>query len=397
MPELAGYNDCTGCQACKFVCPKRCIEMRENAAGVLLPEIDVSRCIDCKACEKICPALHPIKFNYPKRAYAAWNTIPLQRKISASGGIASAIYDWLQSVDGVSVGAFVDSDWSVKVCVLKPGDNFDRLKNSKYSYSDPSEVYKEIRPYIRDGKTVVFIGLPCQIAGYKKTFGDRDNLYYVDLVCHGVAPNSYLRQHIPNVEARVGISAAGMSFRSPEMGTANYYFTLYDKDGKIGYAKRSIDGDNYNIAFHRGYSYRENCYHCHYAKPERCSDLTIGDYHGLGKLQPCDFDSDSVSVILVNTDKGNALLESLTGKEMIAVSERLVDEPIQGDSQLRHPSLKTRQRVDFEKYIVKYKGDFERTITKVLSRQKQREAADRIYSLPKRAVKKIMRICHICN
>ena len=48
MPELAGYNDCTGCQACKFICPKRCIEMRENDAGVVLPKIDASCCIECK-------------------------------------------------------------------------------------------------------------------------------------------------------------------------------------------------------------------------------------------------------------------------------------------------------------------------------------------------------------
>lgn len=271
------------------------------------------------------------------------------------------------------------------------------MSNSKYSYSDPSEIYEEVRPYIKEGKIVVFIGLPCQIAGYKKTFGNKDNLYYVDLVCHGVAPNSYLRQHISKIEQKVGVRAAEMSFRAPEMGTANYYFTLYDNDGKISYAKRSIDGDNYNIAFHRGYSYRENCYHCHYARPERCSDLTIGDYHGLGKLQPCDFDNDNVSVILANTDKGNELLKRLIDAELVAVYERPVEEPIQGDSQLRHPTLKSKFRYDFEKYIVRYNGNFEMTVTKVLKNQKQREAATRVYSLPKRVVKKILRICHICN
>ncbi|ROT17601.1 Coenzyme F420 hydrogenase/dehydrogenase, beta subunit C-terminal domain [Xylanibacter rodentium] len=397
MPELAGYNDCTGCQACKFICPKRCIEMRENDAGVVLPKIDASCCIECKTCEKICPAQNPVKFNSPKRVYAAWNTSPFQRNISASGGIASAIYMWLKNIGGISTGAFIDSDWSVKICIFRPGDSFDRLSNSKYSYSDPSEIYEEVRPYIKEGKIVVFIGLPCQIAGYKKTFGNKDNLYYVDLVCHGVAPNSYLRQHISKIEQKVGVRAAEMSFRAPEMGTANYYFTLYDNDGKISYAKRSIDGDNYNIAFHRGYSYRENCYHCHYARPERCSDLTIGDYHGLGKLQPCDFDNDNVSVILANTDKGNELLKRLIDAELVAVYERPVEEPIQGDSQLRHPTLKSKFRYDFEKYIVRYNGNFEMTVTKVLKNQKQREAATRVYSLPKRVVKKILRICHICN
>ena len=31
---------------------------------------------------------------------------------------------------------------------------------------------------------------------------------------------------------------------------------------------------------------RENCFDCPYAKSERCSDLTIGDYWGIEKYQP---------------------------------------------------------------------------------------------------------------
>ena len=150
MPKLAERKDCTGCQACKFICPRHCIEMRENPDGATYPAIDASRCIECNACERICPALHPVRFNYPKRAYAAWNTSHSQRERSASGGIASAIYALLKDEDGISVGATVGCDWSVDVTILKPGDSFERLKNSKYSYSNPSEVYSGIKSYIKE-------------------------------------------------------------------------------------------------------------------------------------------------------------------------------------------------------------------------------------------------------
>ena len=88
---------------------------------------------------------------------------------------------------------------------------------------------------------------------------------------------------IQSLEKMIGEKANRMSFRSPEKGTENYFFTLYNNRDEIIYAKRSIDGDSYNIGFHRAISYRENCYHCRFACPERVSDITLGDYHGLGK------------------------------------------------------------------------------------------------------------------
>ena len=392
MINLASKKDCTGCQACKFACARNSIEMQQDITGALYPVIAQDKCVECGACQRKCPALNPVIFNTPKKAYASWNNDKIKRENSASGGIASAIYSYIHEIEGISVGAIIQEDRTVRIVFLESEDEFRKASNSKYCYSSPEEVFLMLKKYIKAGKKVVLIGLPCQIAGYRKTFGDIENLYYVDLVCHGVAPAPYLQQHLSSIELSIGCKAEAVSFRTPELGTSNYYFSIYDNTGKIRYAKRSSDGDTYNIAFHRGYSYRENCYYCHYAKPERCSDITIGDYHGLGLLEPCDFNDRNVSLILVNTNKGQDLIDNLASRGHISVFERPVKEPIEGDAQLRRPTPKIKERKDFETYIRKYNGDFERTIKKVLVLKKRRELMSKISSVPTRIINKAIKV-----
>ncbi|WP_289705625.1 Coenzyme F420 hydrogenase/dehydrogenase, beta subunit C-terminal domain [Bacteroides acidifaciens] len=391
MPQLATKKDCTGCSACKQVCPKHCISMGEDAVGVVLPSIDTSLCIECKACERACPALNAPEFKSPRSSFAAWATDKEIRRISASGGIASAIYKYVADNDGFSIGAVTDDEFRVKIKSFTLQDQ-DAIRNSKYTFSDAQEIYHMLRPAVKAGDLVVLIGLPCQTAGYRKYLGDHDNVIYIDLICHGVTPNSYLRQHIKSLETQLNIDAHRLSFRAPEKGTANYYFTLYGKDRDILYSKRSADGEKYNLAFHRSYSYRENCYHCHYARRERCSDITIGDYHGLGEMAPCDFSDENVSVILVNTSKGEAFVKRLADSGLIEIHCRPTDEPIKGDLQLQRPSPKTCERIDFEKYIEKYGGDFETAIDKVLLLKARRERITFFRQLPRRIIRKILKM-----
>lgn len=46
---------CCGCSACLQKCPKKCIEMHEDAEGFLYPEINDDFCIDCGICYNVCP------------------------------------------------------------------------------------------------------------------------------------------------------------------------------------------------------------------------------------------------------------------------------------------------------------------------------------------------------
>ncbi len=392
MPTLATLEHCTGCGACSFVCPKQCIAMRSDAYGIVLPHIDTTLCIECHACERSCPALNQPIFNVIQTAYAAWNKNKAIRRHCASGGVSSAMYEYALKKGISSIGAILDmNDATVHVIPLEES-RLESMQNSKYCFSDARQAFQYIRGELKRNKTIIAIGLPCQIAAYKKVFGNKDNIVYVDLVCHGVAPAFFLKQHINHIESQTGVNARKLSFRAPEKGTANYYLTLYNNDGRIFYSKRSADGDTYNIAFHRCLFYRENCYHCHYARPERCSDITLGDYHGLGEESPCSYSADEVSVILVNTDKGKRLIDALLNERLIFTEKRPTDEPVKGDAQLRRPSPKPIDRANFEKYIIRYNGDFERTMAKILQIQNRRQKTEALLSLPQKAVRKCLKV-----
>ena len=70
------------------------------------------------------------------------------------------------------------------------------------------------------GRKAIFIGLPCQVAGLLTYLGrDYDNLTTVDIICHGVAPTEYLRQHIVEVSG----NASKIFFRDPAYRTSKYH------------------------------------------------------------------------------------------------------------------------------------------------------------------------------
>ena len=55
MIEIKNKKECCGCTACSSICPKKCIDMKEDNEGFIYPNVNVIECIDCKLCEQVCP------------------------------------------------------------------------------------------------------------------------------------------------------------------------------------------------------------------------------------------------------------------------------------------------------------------------------------------------------
>ena len=361
MPELPSTT-CTGCGTCSFVCPKKCISMQENDIGLVLPIINVESCISCHICEHSCPILNVPALLKPMTAYAGWSVDVEERKQSASGGIAAELYKFALMNGYNIVGASQNSDFSVTHKMTDSLTELPPFKNSKYVFSSVYNVFADIKQKLYQNKKVLFIGLPCQVAALKSLFVNNENLLLVDLVCHGVTPYSFLKQHIELICKQKKKVAKKMSFRDPQKHTYTYTFTLYDEKKQIFYSKRTKDGDSYQLGYHRAVTYRENCYHCLYAQSERCGDITLGDYHGLGTLSPCSFSDKKVSLILINSERGALFLNSLVELERIVVYERPLLEPLKNEPQLCSPSIKNKCRLKFEKNILINGGKFEKAM-----------------------------------
>lgn len=344
--SICDITKCTGCMACYNACPKHCITMVYDENGTLNPQIQDNICSGCNICSTVCPVNKTIEFTKPMETYACWNLDEDKRKSSSSGGIASTFYEYFVENGGIVYGCFYDENLQLKFSKATTIEELQKFKTSKYSQAYIGEIYKEIFSLLIKNEKVLFIGTPCQVAGLKSYLRkDYDNLLTVDLICHGVPSQKFIDEYIKSLDLEV--SPNNLTFR----GIYDFYFTLY-KNSDILYSKKARD-DAYYSSFLNGLFYRESCYDCKYAKSERISDITIGDFWGLGEKIPFESDtSNGVSVALINTEKGNTLFNNIKNK--IFFEKRTIEEAIAGNDQLRHPSIKNENYEKFKELYKKY-------------------------------------------
>ena len=301
--EICPQNKCAGCYACVAICPVHCISMQEDNCGFIYPVINEAKCIQCKACFKVCFNNKKIQFKLPKNVFAAWNFDNRDRNTSSSGGLASVLSTYILRRGGVVIGAA----WNVTtqevshICITKEAD-LQKLKKSKYVHSYIGETFQQCKSYLLSGRSVLFIGTPCQIEGLKSFLKrDYDTLYTIDIICHGVPAHKMLQEHIQYNINSVKLNGINISFRY----NTNFKFVISQKDN-ILYEKAAAY-DLYLKAFLDTSIFRENCYQCPFARSERISDITLGDFWGLKKKLPQDEYQKGISCVLVNSNKGAEL------------------------------------------------------------------------------------------
>lgn len=385
---ICNHDKCTGCSACKEICPKQCITMQPDDLDALHPVVDESICINCGLCEKTCPNNRELSYKLPHKVLAAWNNDNEVRRTSASGGIACELYRYWIKNGGVATGVVFDMDEGCHFILLEKESDIKAVQNSKYTFSDTAGIYKVVKQKLQASIPVLFIGVPCQVAGlYGFLKKDYDNLTTVDIICHGMPPATYLEQHIKSIEDKKKEHTHQLFFRDPKYYTYTYTFTLRNNKGKEFYNKKVLTRDNYQLGYHRALIYRENCYSCNYARKERISDLTIGDFSGLGRFAPFEYDKHNVSCILENTDKGAALLKNLKGA--LSMYERPVSEAFEVEKQLKSPSVKHVNRDVFEVEYKKRKN-FENAANASLRQEKSKAIQEKYLALVKSVIRNVL-------
>lgn len=349
MEQICPMQECTGCAVCANRCPKHCISMvSAGAFEHLYPQIDQKSCIDCGACQNICPALHMVEMRRPVTAYAGWDKNNEEYVTSTSGGAASAFSRWMISQGGCVYGCNMSGMDAGHTRIDNITDLY-KLKGSKYVQSTIGDCYRQVLDDLRQGRKVLFIGTPCQVAALKSFVRKGEQLLYtVDLICHGVPSLAQLKRHVRKITK--GIIPDEIYFRKGS------YLLLLLLNGKEIYRNELFKQryeDSYYNAFFDGFSYRESCYHCRYANSKRCSDITIGDFWGLRGELPLAHPH-GCSVLLPLTDKGYELLSGIS--DGFYLFERSVDEAVQGNDQLRHPKSKNR-RIELYRFLYSVFGD----------------------------------------
>lgn len=313
MITISDKRDCCGCAACVQICPKQCIDFNEDKHGFRYPSVDESKCVDCGLCERVCPVLNQHPQKEPLKVFAGINSDDQKRLDSSSGGIFTSLAESVIKTHGVVFGAGFDSDWEVEHVHVETEKDLHILRGSKYLQSRIGDSYKKTREFLNEGRTVLFSGTSCQIAGLKNYLRkDYDNLITVDVVCHGVPSPLVWRKYIDYALYQQGCISKDdikyITFRAKKTGWKNYSFTMKKSDGAVIF----LETHNRNLfmkLFLSNLSIRPSCFECPAKGGKSHSDITLADYWGIERIHPEIDDDKGISLILANTDKAMNFLQ----------------------------------------------------------------------------------------
>lgn len=309
-------EECCGCAACVNICPQKAIKMQEDTEGFLYPFVELDKCIKCHLCEKVC-ALKRDKdtkrYNQldedEPNVFAVKHKEDEVRMNSRSGGMFTAITDYILKNDGVVYGAALTQDFCVEHMRTETKEGRNLMRGSKYIQSKIGNMFKSVKDDLEKGRSVLFSGTSCQVAGLKGYLQkDYEKLICLDIVCHGVPSPLVWKKYLTWQENRYGKCVA-VDFRNKiDFGWTNHVETMeFEKDGKT----RRIHSRIYTELFYGHAILRPVCYECPYKSIYHPGDITIADFWGIEKAVPGFSDNKGVSLVLINNAKGKEYFDCI--------------------------------------------------------------------------------------
>ncbi len=338
MDRITEY--CTGCRTCEQICPKRSICFVPDEEGFLSSIINHQTCIDCGLCQKHCPQNRTNLQNATSHSvYAARLKDEKTLFKSASGGAFAGFAIKVIEQGGVVFGVRYDENLRAIHAKAETIEDLQPLFSSKYVQSDTGHSYSGVKRCLEEGRFVLYSGTGCQIAGLKAFLKkDYDNLLLVDLVCHGVTSPLLFSKYLELLQLKHGARIEEYDFRDKSGGWGLGYKYKYKYKYKYG----SCTLDPYYTAFLEGYAYRECCYRCKYANTERPGDITIADYWGVERFHPDFYSHKGVSLIMLNSKKGDKFWNEVTN-DFQWIESKLEYAIVQNEN-LRKPTTRTPVR-----------------------------------------------------
>lgn len=343
MIHITDKKNCCGCSACVQRCPKQCIRLEEDTEGFLYPQVDEETCIKCGLCEKVCPILNQADKLSVLEVLAVKNPDDEERMNSSSGGVFLPLAREVINQGGVVFGAVYDESWEVHHVYAEKIEDVYPMMGSKYLQSKIGNSFKDAERFLKQGREVLFVGSPCQIAGLRTYLRSKQypNLLAVDFLCHGVPSPGVWRRYLAEtyggydakeqsrLQATAGknsVLLSSLNATSPigdikfrdkrESGWKKFRFVVRQKSASKADQNTVLSSDiHYMNPFMQGFLsdiyLRPSCYACKCKNGVNHSDMTIADFWGINQSAP-EFDDDKgVGLVLLNTEKGEEYFSRL--------------------------------------------------------------------------------------
>ena len=314
-------------------------------------------------------------------AYCGYIKDENKLKQSASGGLATAMAEYVIENDGVVYGVsyFPDGNFS-DACYVRADtfDKIEKLKSSKYIKATLSRgIMDSVVEDLKNQNIVLFIGLPCDVFAIKSYVDKRgipdDKLLTVDLICRGPTSPLVAKQFIENLEKKnkSKIIDFNVRYKNP-LWKPPYLYAKFDN------GKTFIDPfyeTDYGIAFTM--MTENKCYNCKNKGENHTSDVTIGDHHWATETDDVGYNKYGASVALNHTVKGENFVLSLENFNIFPTD---IENAVKSNRRYLYPVDKTEATEMFKKNfqegglsyaVAKYltrKQKFKRYIKKVLNR-----------------------------
>lgn len=333
MIEIENKTDCCGCQACGDICHAGAISFHPDHEGFWYPEVDRNKCTDCHLCEKICPVLNIDALKHRNKSapkvFGGYNKDIVIRFDSTSGGVFSLLAQAMYKQKGYVSGAIYTDDFKVVNFISDDKKDLRRLRSSKYVQSNAEGLYKRIKSLLESGEKVLACGSPCQMAALRSFLRkDYENLIIVDFLCRATNSPKVFEKYKESLEARYGSKIVAIKDKNKDHGWHSLARKVTFENGQIYYGEGHED--DYRRGYHANVFERPSCYECKFKGVPRISDITLGDFWGIGSVDPSLEQNLGTSLVMINSEKGEKYFDIIRDK--LVMKEFSLDDIVPGNS-----------------------------------------------------------------
>ncbi len=259
-------------------------------------------------------------------AYVVYTKKEKIRENSSSGGMFYELAKYMiEQENAVVYGAGFSENFAVEHKSIIMMDDIDSIMRSKYVQSCMGKSFIEVKDNLNSGKSVMFVGTPCQVKGLVNYLNvlniDTEKLLTIDFICHGVPSPKIWEDYIQKLSKKYKSEIIDVNFRDKYYGWHDFNMNIKFKNKQ--YIKSHYI-DEYMFYFLNDYNMRDCCYRCLFRNSEgRVSDITIADAWRSGKTSK-KMDKGK-SQVYINTVKGKQIFENISANMEVMKTIRVED------------------------------------------------------------------------